>query len=318
MVSETDTGTKPSELPGREELLASGRAIEAETDIGVTLLERDAELVTPAVIQYGCWAPEMSELMRRYLRRGMTFADAGANIGYLSSLASQLVGPEGRVFSVEVDPANLPLLHANLAQLGERNATVIPFAAWHEEAELDLLPSRAGGAGTGVAEGVATGSGKVLGRPLGEMVDADVDFLKVDCEMTDHLVVKGARKLIERNPDMLITVEYHPATTGYSGYSPAEVLALYRDLGLKPYEISPEGDLTATSYEAITAGGAGAKEGDLYDIALCAGTPGKLRRRRRKASEGGYKGAVLRTGGNLLEYLPERIRPKIRHRDRTG
>ena len=27
---------------------------------------------------------------------------------------------------------------------------------------------------------------------------------------------------------------------------------------------------------------------------------------------------VLRAGGNALEYVPEPIRPKIRHRDRAG
>src|SRR5918997_736906 len=43
--------------------------------------------------------PQESSLVRNYLKRGMTFVDVGANVGYYSLMASAIVGPEGRVIA---------------------------------------------------------------------------------------------------------------------------------------------------------------------------------------------------------------------------
>src|SRR5262249_33522826 len=104
--------------------------IDAETDLGPMYLQRDANLVTPDILREGTSGPEMSALLRDVLRPGMTFVDAGANIGYLSVLASGLVEDSGRVFCVEPFPLNQRILEANLVRPGCANATVLPVAAW--------------------------------------------------------------------------------------------------------------------------------------------------------------------------------------------
>ena len=304
------------ETSTREQLLAGGKAIEAATDLGPMLLERDAELLTPTVLVQGIWEPTMSLLMRRYLRPGMTVVDAGANIGYLSVLASQLVRETGRVFSVEADPGNVAILKANLDRLGKGNATVLPIAAWHEDATLNLVSGEQGGAGSFVVPVDDPKDGQVRAAPLGELIEDSVDFMKVDCEFTDHLVVKGAERLIDANPDMLITVEFSPDFTGHTGFNPEEVLGVYRELGLSPYLISPNGAFERTSFEQLAARHGAGGDLSLFDFALCRGEPSPLRRTplRWRAARG--FDAVLRFGGNLLEHVPERIRPKILHRDR--
>jgi FkbM family methyltransferase len=305
-----------TDFPNREELIASGRVIEAETDLGPLLLERDAELLTPGVLEFGTWATDIGNLMRRYLKPGMTVVDAGANIGYMSVLASQLVGPVGKVFSVEVDPGNQPILRENLRHLGRDNWEILPIAAWHEESLLNLFPNDSGGAGTFVAETDEPGEGQVRAAPLGEVIDADVDYMKVDCENTDHFVVKGAEKLFRRNPSMLITVEFNPDFTGHTEVGPSEILDLYRELGLSPYAILDSGKVKATDYETLRASGGAEDDSILYDFALCAGRPPRPRF-DAKLMGGHARDAVLRAGGNMLEYIPEPIRPKIRHRDRN-
>ena len=71
--------------------------------------------------------PTISGLIKMILRPGMTFVDAGANIGYFTLLASRIVGKTGRVFAIERDPANLSILLANI----ERNkATTSPSCRW--------------------------------------------------------------------------------------------------------------------------------------------------------------------------------------------
>jgi len=46
------------------------------------------------------------------LRRGMTFADVGAGTGYFALPAAGLVGPQGRVFALDVEERMLDLLRS--------------------------------------------------------------------------------------------------------------------------------------------------------------------------------------------------------------
>jgi FkbM family methyltransferase len=303
--------------PGQDELDRE-RVVEAATDVGSIWLERDAELMTPALLEHGGWARDVTSLMRRVLKPGMTFVDAGANIGYFSVLGSKLVGPEGRVFSVEVDPANVAILRANLWKNGCANARVLPVAAWSERTELNLRTTSAGGAGSSVGEeGQTPDDLHVPAFPLQDLIEGTVDHMKVDCESTDHMVVSGAAELFRRNPRMIATVEFNPDHLTHTGHTPRQVLDHYRGLGLHPYEVTLHGWLRPTQYERLAASG-GRGEQVIYDFALSPRRPVRL-----VASH--YLDTLLpwdlwerslKLGGDLLEHLPERIRPRIRRRDR--
>ena len=248
-------------LPPSSESLDPERVIESETDVGSIWLERDAELMTPSILELGRWADELTALMRVALRPGMTFVDVGANIGYFSVLGSKLVGPEGRVLCVEADPANVAILRANLWKNNCQNAQVLPVAAWESETELSLVPNQAGGAGTAVDPGWEPDRAeRIPAFRLDQMIDGRVDYVKVDCEGTDDRVVTGAEGLIRANPSLLLTVEHMAIHASRS-------IPAYRDLGLKPYEIRAFGRLRSTTYEAVAARG----EKDvtqLFDFAL--------------------------------------------------
>ncbi|HEY6361439.1 MAG TPA: FkbM family methyltransferase, partial [Vicinamibacterales bacterium] len=66
-------------------------------------------------IYMGCFADAMTRWARALLRPGGRFVDAGANVGYFSLIAADRVGPEGRVFAVEPNPAAFAALQAHLA-----------------------------------------------------------------------------------------------------------------------------------------------------------------------------------------------------------
>jgi FkbM family methyltransferase len=313
--------------------------IEAETDLGTILLEADADLVTPYVLEHGTYAPELGVLLRNALEPGMTFVDAGANIGYFSLLASKLVGERGRVFSVEPDERNVSILEANLSRHGCANATVLPLAAWTERTELTIRPNPEGGAGVAVATNEPD-LDRIPAARLDELIDGRVDVLKVDCEVTDHLVVSGAEGLIRANPTMLITVEYFPRDTSHTGHTPRQILELYEGLGLRPYEIEAveqvqrgrelRGGLRPTSYERLAAA---RPPGEIatFDFALSRelperllARPGALGRARAALPRRAYlahpsrnlRARILKGAGDLLEHVPARVRPPIRHRDR--
>jgi FkbM family methyltransferase len=279
--------------------------IERETDVGPIFLQKDATVFTPAVLEHGYWAKEITELMRMSLRPGMTFVDAGANIGYFTVLGSALVGPSGRVFTVEPDPLNLQILRANIAKNSCANVTVLPIAAWNERTTLNLFTPDEGGAGTHVERG--EGAGDVEAAPLDEVIDGKVDYMKVDCEGSDHMVIMGAQRLFGENPRMFATVEFFADLASHTGHTPRQILEIYRDMGLRPFEIFEQRGLKPTTYEELAErGSSDPDEHVLFDFAICRKVPRNLVIRK----------GLLEKAGDILEHVPEPIRPKIRRRDR--
>jgi FkbM family methyltransferase len=290
------------------------RVIEVEADVGSLLLERDAELMTPALLEHGYWAQELTSLMRAALRPGMTFIDAGANIGYFSVLGSKLVGPAGRVFCVEVDPRNVEILRANLWRNGCSNAQVLPIAAWSEATELNLSVNPSGGAGSAVGFSSARDIAVPAYR-LDALISGQVDYMKVDCESTDHMVVSGAERLLRANPSMLTTVEFNPDHTSHTGHSPHEILEIYQRLGLKPYRIDLDGALYPTSFKRLAEAGSGDSQ-TIFDFALARRLPRRLWGRYWSGRLRHDRYRLVKGAGDLLDHVPERIRPRIRTRDR--
>lgn len=298
--------------------LGPGVAVEVETDLGPLWAEKGAPLLTEALSSMGTWDPTVSGLIRTALFEGATFVDAGANIGYFTVMASRQVGPQGRVFAIEPDPVNLAILRANLDRHSCSNVTVLPVAAWHERAELNLMRPPEDGAVTRV--GMAEGGGELIrATPLDDVVTGRVDYLKVDTELTDHIVVQGARRILRDNPSMLITVEFHPWEATHTGESPADVLEVYKGLGLVPFVITPPGDgVMPTSWEQISD--PDLREGQpCFDFAMSREMPARLLYAQPLAERVavrilGRKG--LERAGDLLDHVPKRIRPRVRHRDR--
>jgi FkbM family methyltransferase len=283
--------------------------IEADTDLGRLWVERSGEILTRTLVERGRWDPNISGLLRRVLEPGMTFVDAGANIGYFSVLGSQLVGPAGRVFAVEPDRTNLNLLRANLSRHECSNVTVLPMAAWSERTQLNIR--RPPGEGAVARVGVPEGGRTVPAARLDELISGRVDYLKIDCELTDHIVVRGAEGLIRENPAMLISVEFHPWDDSHTGDSPSEILDQYRRMGLRPYEISPVGKgVMETTFDRI-ASPALADGNVSFDFAMSRDMPDRLLARGLLRGRG-----VLERAGELLEHIPAPIRPRIRRRDR--
>ena len=289
--------------------LDADKVIEVDTDLGPLWAERSGEIVTRSLVEYGRWDPTISGLMRKTLEPGMTFVDAGADIGYFSVLGSRLVGPEGRVFAVEPDPTNLSVLRANLSRHVCSNVTVLPMAAWSEPAQLNI--NRPPDEGAVARVGQEQGDGIVSAARLDEVVTGPVDYLKIDCELTDHVVVRGAEGLLRENPSMLISVEFHPWHDSHTGDSPGEILDQYRRMGLSPYEISPVGKgVMETTYERIAS--PALADGNIsFDFAMSRNLPDRL------SAKGLLRGkGVLERAGDMLEYIPAPIRPRIRRRDR--
>ena len=76
----------------------------------------------------GTYEPELQAAARHFVKPAMIVYDVGANIGYISLLLADCVGPEGQVYSFEALPANQSRLDQNISA-NELSGRVVTVAA---------------------------------------------------------------------------------------------------------------------------------------------------------------------------------------------
>lgn len=149
-------------------------------------------------------------------RPGDVVVDAGAHIGAFSLLASNLVGPTGRVHAFEPHPENFALLEENTRDRANVTRHLMGLWAWPGWTTM----RRELEANTGVAK-LGDGDLKVYVAPLDSLVPR-VDFLKVDVEGSEIPVLQGARSLLLTN-DTRVVLE----VDGWDGSPVRQLLASF-------------------------------------------------------------------------------------------
>lgn len=174
----------------------------AVTRVGCIRFECDTRL-GPAVhaMYHGTYEPEVTLLLRRLLRPGDVFLDIGANLGFLSAVALDCVGPEGTVHAFEPVPSCYERLQ-RLAQLNpERRFHVHPFALGEAEGTTTMYLSGDGNPGWNTAvlglmnpDEVASSVHVPLRRLDVFMAASGVDsvaLIKIDVEGGEFPVLQG-------------------------------------------------------------------------------------------------------------------------------
>jgi FkbM family methyltransferase len=247
-----------------------GDVVEARTAVGTLWLDATDTLITPLIREHHEWEGDVTAFIETALRPGMTFVDVGANIGYFSVLASQLVGEEGRVVAVEADERTVSILRANLWRHGCSNAVVLPLAAYSQTGHVAFSVNDEGRAGSVIAPGSETGVVVPCAR-LDDVVAPPVHVLKIDVEQAEHLVVRGAEQTVAASPGIAIVTEFWPGATKLTdGQAPVALLEYYESLGFELCLLRPDGTVEPRApAEVLDAG----KGNPLMNIVLRARRP---------------------------------------------
>jgi FkbM family methyltransferase len=156
------------------------------------------------------------------LQHGMTVAEVGGHIGYISLHFAKIVGSLGKVVVFEPGHNNLPYIRFNLKQVS--NIKLEEFGVASIDGELTLVEESLSGQNNTFAkdfEGLETNRKKAY-------VDVSVrqrtvpvlrldsyfsstkpDFIKVDVEGFEYEVLRGAERLLKEKTMLMVEVQSH-------------------------------------------------------------------------------------------------------------
>jgi len=172
-------------------------------------LHGPGELVSDFLRRDRTWEAAESALFLRALGPGAVVVDAGANLGWHAVWAACRVGPAGRVYAFEPDPRNFRLLKVNSAALPQLRCVPCALgearglASFQRHGANQGDTARVQSAGAPELPAVALWPGDALALQR-------LDFLKIDTQGSEVMVLAGFRETLRRSPEARLLVEFWP------------------------------------------------------------------------------------------------------------
>ena len=206
----------------------------------LTVNADDRGVALPLILGSG-YEDYEAEVVEAFVRPSMLVVDIGANVGVYTLLLGKLVGQDGQVFAFEPEPKNFALLRRNIEQNGYTNITPVPKAISNRRGRLRLHRDKVNLGAHSIAKANlldATDSVEVDTLTLDEFVasvpgDKSVDFIKMDVQGAEGLVVEGAEKTLKA-PNVAQMIEFWPYGPRNLGTDPLQFLETLCGYGFRP------------------------------------------------------------------------------------
>jgi len=224
----------------------------------------------------GSYEKETADLLRQFIRPGMTVIDVGAHIDYYTRLFSKLMNDTGRVIAFEPHPKTFEILRKNTSKLTNVMLAQCAVAEGSGKATLYDALTNTGGAALHYPEAHVAWEQERLGKSeisprvlmgfpastfevdtvslddyLQQSNTHNVDVIKLDIEGAEVSALKGMKKLIETTDHLVLTMEFHPHVLQASGNDPWETLLLLREQGFQEI-IAVELEINILQDETLT------------------------------------------------------------------
>lgn len=187
--------------------------------------------------------PHLVKFLGKKLKKGMVFYDIGAHFGYYTLLARKLVGKSGKVIAFEPSPIPYKYLSKNIKINKFSNAKANQLLVGKRNGESVLYYSGFGGTKSSFKRSSDLPfSKKVSSIALDSFVSKnrhDPDFVKIDVEGAELLVLQGFLKTIEGlKPDLLIELHHHLLSAG----DLEKILTILKDSNYKLFSVEAKED----------------------------------------------------------------------------
>ncbi len=190
------------------------------------------------------YEPVITDFIEKEIKKDFVVLDIGANIGYYTLIFAKLVGENGKIFAFEPDPTNFALLKKNMEINNYKNAALIQKAVSDKtgKAMLYLCDNNKGD------HRIYDSDDGRRSIPI-ESIRLDdyfkdyvgkIDFIKIDTQGADELVIKGMPNLLRKNKNLKIILEFWPLGVKKSGGNAKEFLQLLIEYGFKIYDLGNE------------------------------------------------------------------------------
>jgi FkbM family methyltransferase len=191
------------------------------------------EQLTPSIVAYGLWESWIERAIRGLLKPGDRVIEVGANVGYYTLIMGALIGPTGRLDAYEANPQMARLLRRSVVCSGRADSVIV-----HEQIVADrpgmmqlYVCDRYGGSGNLVEHGWGMGDDtQVVEREAVRLddvfADQNIDFIRIDTEGAELLILNGALGLLRRCPTIKLCIEWSVSMMSARGDLPGLVAAL--------------------------------------------------------------------------------------------
>lgn len=221
--------------------------------------------MTPHFILNGSYESELTKYLLNNLQEDSVFVDIGANFGYYTCIAGKKIkkASGGKVFAFEANYRAYELLEKNiiLNWLDETAVKTFETALSDEEKvmEFSSYKYRFGGSGFRTHEDKDSMLNEVeilmiQTQKLDNCIpdDQPVDFMKIDVEGAEFNVLKGATRIIRRNRDIRIILEWDRKQLREQGTEIGDLVAFLKDEEFLAYTLNWEdGSTNPVTYELL-------------------------------------------------------------------
>lgn len=229
--------------------------------IGSVLFEVDLEPHSISLpLCFGYYEPLTVKALRRLLTRGDTVFDVGANVGYLSAVAADAVGPTGQVHSFEP----VPRYFRKLRRLAELNPdyTIVPNAVAVGDRE---------GSGT-IRTSMTNLGGHTMVPELRHPDDLEAEMevptitldayieraavsrlalVKIDVEGFEFPVLRGISRFLAAGQRPYIIAEIHPEAYPLLGYALTDLAGFIRGFDYAAFALDAVGEIDVTTVNSL-------------------------------------------------------------------
>ncbi len=186
------------------------------------------------------------EFLQSVLRPGMHVVEAGANRGVTAVAIAKQIGNEGHLYAFEPVPEFYGELKENLLRNDAENVRAYQLALSNRPGRIRFY-KHGGGSGITRAQGaeVLYVEATTVTDFLAEQGEDGIDFLNLDCEGSELLVLQGARSILEEHGPQVFC-EIHRGYLRELNQSADDVVGLLSGLGYEVHPLRVE-DLNAES-----------------------------------------------------------------------
>ncbi len=207
---------------------------------GSVLYLNSKDPVVSSALALGIYENYETEIFKNTLKKGMTLVDIGANIGYYTVLAADIIGETGKIISFEPDEQSMDIFKKNIISNKFKNVSYVEKALSDKKGTILFYPSDENRGDNRIYD---PGDGRkyveVETITLDEYLpqDTKVDIIKMDIQGGEYLALVGMEKTILRSESLTIFAEFWPKGIMETGKSPEEFLKKLKGYGFSLYNI---------------------------------------------------------------------------------